>query len=91
MCQLFFLSEQFFQDGFLLHLLVWVKSVPRIGCVFQQEAPAEEAAGQGLCAEPGTGPASPWLTPGMSAQQRSHLLLSDFWGGCKIKGHLNKG
>lgn len=85
MCQLFFLSELFFRDGFVLHLLFWVKSVPRMGCVFQQEAPVKEAAGQGLC------PASPWLTPRMSAQQRSHLLFSDFWGGCKIIGHLNKG
>lgn len=42
-----------------------------------------EAVGLGSCAEHGIGPARPWPTPGMSTQQRSHLLLSDFWVAVK--------
>jgi len=38
-----------------------------------------DGVGLGSCAEHGVGPARLWLPPGMSTQQRSHLLLSDFW------------
>lgn len=41
-----------------------------------------EAVRLGSRAEHGTGPARPSLT-GVSTQQRSHVLLSDFWVAVK--------